>query len=55
MKSHIVIDGNAFYEVDEECLQRKREDAANAQTAKGQMSRSRQKNAVRTRRGGSRT
>ena len=23
MKTHIVIDGNAFYEVDEECLKRR--------------------------------
>lgn len=27
MKSHIVIDGNAFYEVDEECLQRRKREA----------------------------
>ena len=25
MKTHVVIDGNAFYEVDEECLNRKKE------------------------------
>lgn len=24
MKTHIVIDGNAFYEVDEECMKRKK-------------------------------
>lgn len=25
MKTHIVIDGNAFYEIDEECLKQKKE------------------------------
>lgn len=25
MKTHVVIDGNAFYEVDEECMNRKKE------------------------------
>ena len=25
MKTHIVIDGNAFYEIDEECLRQKME------------------------------
>lgn len=25
MKTHVVIDGNAFYEVDEECMNRKNE------------------------------
>ena len=25
MKSHFVIDGNAFYEVDDECMRRKKE------------------------------
>lgn len=25
MKSHLVIDGNAFYEVDDECIRRKKE------------------------------
>lgn len=24
MRSHIVIDGNAFYEIDDECVERKR-------------------------------
>lgn len=55
MKSHIVIDGNAFYEVDEECLQRKRDGAAGVQPAKGQTPGGRQKNTMRTRRGGTRT
>lgn len=27
MKTHIVIDGNAFYEVDEECLEAKKKQA----------------------------
>ena len=25
MKTHVVIDGNAFYEVDEDCMNRKKE------------------------------
>lgn len=55
MKSHIVIDGNAFYEIDEECLRQKRDGVSNAGAVKGQQPKSRQKNVARTRRGGSRT
>ncbi len=29
MKSHIVINGNAFYEVDEECLKRQKQEIEN--------------------------
>ena len=50
MKSHIVIDGNAFYEVDEECLLRKQKGMEGTQATK-----SKQKNTARMRRGGPRT
>ncbi len=32
MASRIVIDGNAFYEIDEECMQRKKEKRREEQT-----------------------
>jgi len=31
MKTRLIIDGNAFYEVDEECLLRKREEEERAE------------------------
>nr|WP_296834165.1 hypothetical protein [uncultured Marvinbryantia sp.] len=55
MKSHIVIDGNAFYEVDEECLLRKQKGMEGTQATKGKQIKSKQKNTARMRRGGPRT
>ena len=36
MKTHIVIDGNAFYEIDEECLKKKQEEKEGKKNDKGE-------------------
>ncbi|SDF07173.1 hypothetical protein [Marvinbryantia formatexigens] len=55
MKSHIVIDGNAFYEVDEECLRRKKSRAENTGAGKEKAAKDGRQNAARAQRGGRRT
>lgn len=47
MKSHIVINGNAFYEVDEECMERQRRESER-QTESGNKRQAMQKNGRKT-------
>lgn len=47
MKSHIVINGNAFYEVDEECMERQKQENEK-QTESGNKHRAIQKNGGKT-------